>query len=222
MSDKALNNAELELTQRIQMHFPRGISSEVLARWNGCPKEVITARLAEVFENEPVPDQVRLERPLLIPVGTATVVATTTSFVARDRFVVNTKKNAPVKISYLGDNFNDWFLGKEEQPFGGSTLNHRKLSRSSVDGPIIAELGGEAKAETTLTELFSLMEAQKNSESGPLLMDGYANIFYIREAKGVLRTVGAFWDGGGWSVCAFPVGDPDEWRGARQVFSRNS
>ena len=59
----------------------------------------------------------------------------------------------------------------------------------SVDGPILAELGGEAKAETTLTEVYSLMEAQKNGENGPLLTNGYANIFYVRDVNGALRAV---------------------------------
>ncbi len=59
MGDKALNSAELELTQKIQIHFPRGISSEVLARWNGCPKEIITARLEEIFGKEPETTQPR-------------------------------------------------------------------------------------------------------------------------------------------------------------------
>jgi hypothetical protein len=131
---------------------------------------------------------------LLIPVGTTTVPGTTTLFVARDRFVLNTKKGAPVKISYLRDNFKSWFLRKEEQPSGGSTLKYGKLSRYSADGPILNELGGEAEAETTLTELFSLMQAQKDGGNGPLLTNGYANIFYIKDTSGVLRAVNAYWN----------------------------
>ena len=80
-----------------------------------------------------------------------TVAATTTLFVARDRFVVNTGKKAPVKISYLGDNFKDWFLRKEEQAFEGSTLKYGKLSRSSVDGPILKELGGWSGGTNNVT-----------------------------------------------------------------------
>lgn len=163
-----------------------------------------------------------LKPPLLIPVGTATVAATMIQFVARDHFVMNTKKNVPVKISYLRDNFTTWFLGKEEQPFAGSTLRFGKLSRRSVDGPIIAELGGEEKAETTLTEFHALLQAQKDGENGPLLTNGYANIFYVRDVNGVLRAVGAGWDGGGWHVVARPVTDPYGWGYGSRVFSRNS
>lgn len=64
MDDKALNNAELELTQKIQMHFPRGvISGETLRKWNGCPIEVLSARLTETFSQFPVEAQVSAPAP---------------------------------------------------------------------------------------------------------------------------------------------------------------
>ena len=55
MSDKALSRAELELTQRIQMHFPRGvISPQTLGYWNSCPTKVLTARLEKSFSAMPL------------------------------------------------------------------------------------------------------------------------------------------------------------------------
>lgn len=36
---------------------------------------------------------------------------------AKDRFVIDTSSNAKAKISFLGDNFKAWFLGKVEEPF---------------------------------------------------------------------------------------------------------
>src|SRR3989344_8812300 len=47
---------------------------------------------------------------LLEFVGTVVIPATTIKFVAKDKFVINTKRNAPVKISYVGGNFTEWFL----------------------------------------------------------------------------------------------------------------
>ena len=151
-------------------------------------------------------------------------IPATQRFVAKDKFVVNTKRNAPVKISYLGDNFTAWFLngeGKIEDPISEQTLRYHKLRQSSVDGSIIAELGGEAKAETTLSEMFSLMEKQKNGEDGCLLNNGYANIFYIKDQAFVLRTVYAYWNDGGWNVYARPVDYPISWNPCLYVFSRN-
>lgn len=169
-------------------------------------------------EPEPVPSILEL-------VSTVVVSATTSKFVAKDKFVVNTKRNAPVKISAVWDNFTTWFLsgnGKTEDPITEQTLRYHKLRRSSVDGPIINELGGEEKSETTLTEMFSLMEKQKNGEDGVLLTNGYANIFYIRDQNGVLRAVHVYWHVVGWRVYAHVVTYPDAWYGGARVFSRNS
>lgn len=159
---------------------------------------------------------------LLELLGIVSVPASAKKFVAKKKFVINTGDDASVKISYLGDNFKNEFLGKTEKPFAGSELRQQKLMESSVDGPIIAEIGGEAKAETTLTEIFALMEKQGKGQAGALLNNGWWNIFYVRNAKGVLRAVYVGWGGGGWGVYAGSVEGPIRWYAGRQVFSRNS
>jgi hypothetical protein len=162
---------------------------------------------------------------LLELVSTIVVNATTGKLVAKEKFVRDTGHKAKVKISYLGDNFTAWFLsgkGKTEAPISEQTLRYHKLRKASVDTPIIAELGGEAKAETTLSEMFSLMETQGKGEDGVLLNNGYANIFYIKDQNGVLRTVIVLRRDDGWRVGANSVEDPFRWGDGCQVFSRNS
>lgn len=159
---------------------------------------------------------------LLTLVATASVAATTAPFVAAEKFVINTKADAKAKISFLGSNFKTHFLGKVEQPFSGGELKIHKLLKNSKDKPIIDELGGEAKAETFLSEIFSLIETQGNGQEGVLLTNGYANIFYIRDMNGVLWAVRCHWDGDGWHCGAFSILRPDEWPAAYQVISRNS
>lgn len=117
----------------------------------------------KVFGLEPL--TLKLE-PLLELLGTVTIPATTGKFVAKDRLKVNTGKNAPVKISWLGENLKAWFLNKEEELISETMLRYHELRKPSVDGPIIAELGDEAKVETTLAEMFALMERQRNGKSG--------------------------------------------------------
>jgi hypothetical protein len=203
-------------SEQMQSLIESGALSDVFeANFNSFDREAHRKVLGLKPLNPPAP-------PLLIALGTSTVFSTVTPFVARKHFVQNTDKKAPVKISFVSDYFKECFYGKTEDVFGGSTLNYGKLSRSSVDGPIIAELGGEAKSVTTLTEIYSLMEVQPNGESGPLLTNGYANIFYVRDVKGVLRAVGVCWSGGGWYVGAGGVARPSAWDDGRQVFSRNS
>ncbi|MDP1625454.1 MAG: hypothetical protein Q8L64_06935 [bacterium] len=175
-------------------------------------------QVTQVAEPKPTPSILEL-------VSTIVVNATTGKLVAKEKFVRDTGRKAKVKISYLGDNFTSWFLngdGKTEDSISEQTLRYHKLRQSSVDGPIIAELGGAEKSETTLSEMFSLMEKQGKGEDGVLLNNGYANIFYIKDDAGVLRAVRVRWRGGGWLVCASSVEGPRRWDDGDQVFSRNS
>jgi hypothetical protein len=159
------------------------------------------------------------------------VPATTEQFVVKEKFVVNIEDDVQVKISSLWDNFTVWFLsgdGKIEDPKSDTKLYYRKLLKMAHNVPfkkgdraIISEFGGKVKVETTLTEMFFLMEKQKNCEDGFLLNNGWANIFYIRDQKGVLRAVSVRWRGGGWDVDAYFVGGQYEWDDGDQVFSRN-
>ena len=160
-------------------------------------------------------------KKLLEPIGTVTILATKKKFVAKKKFIIDTSDKAKIKISYLGDNFKKWFLDKAEEPIKETKLRYDRLTECSVDEPIITELGGEEKAETTLTEVFSLMEKQPNGKDGDLLNNGYANIFYVRDADGVLRAVNVNWNDGGWNVNANTVENPNRWNVGNVVFSRN-
>ncbi|MEI7451759.1 MAG: hypothetical protein WCK37_00990 [Candidatus Falkowbacteria bacterium] len=115
-------------------------------------------------------------------------------FIAKERFVVDTSETARIKISYLGRNFIDWFGEKIEDSFPGSSIVGRKLIESSLDTQIINELGGERFAETTLMEINTAMWRQANGEFGELSTKGEHNVFYVRDVKGILRTVSVYWD----------------------------
>lgn len=159
---------------------------------------------------------------LLNFVGTVTIPATTVNFVALDKFVINTEREAPVKIYCSGDNFKKRFLNKTEEHIRETILRYYDLNEKSRDIPIINELGGEDVAETTLTPLFTLIERQGNGENGVLLTNGYANIFYVRDDEGVLWAVGADWHAYGWYVDASSIGNPNDWDAGNRVFSCNS
>jgi hypothetical protein len=121
----------------------------------------------------------RRKPQLLELIGTVDIPAATTPFVVRQKFVVNPKEGAPVRISFLGSDFREWFLGKTEEPateatLRYATLRYAKLVKSSVDGPILAEL--DDKAETTLSQIYALMERQPYGEEGVLLTNGRVNI----------------------------------------------
>jgi len=137
--------------------------------------------------------------------GTVAIPAMTEPFVAKDKF---RKGSEIVKFHGFYGNFWDDFLfgfSKIEELRSERVLRYGNLTKSSFRGSIIKELGGEAKAETTLFELYDLFTRQGNGEEGDLLTDGYANIFYVRNISGVLCAVFVFWRDGGWRVRNYSV-----------------
>ena len=223
-----------EFVAAIVQSLPRDMDSTTAQGWISNRKA-----LAKVLQQALVPSPEM--QSFLNHTGTIQVQPVT-RFVARDFFKVNTKKNASVKISYVWENFTTWFLDKVEElpstndtglsdcPYRtsgengkeGVTLRYQTLTRSSVDGQIIAALGGDIKAETTLAQIADCLKQQANGKNGALFTNGYANIFYVRDVSGVLRTVHVRWDGVGWSVNADSVEHPDEWSAGYQVFSCDS
>lgn len=157
---------------------------------------------------------------LLESVGIVVAPATTSNLLVCDH-IANLKKSKGARIS-TGSNFESWFFGKKMKPASESELHCYKLRQNSVDDPIIAELGGKKKAESTIEDFFSLIEAQLDGRVGTLAVDGCANIFYIRDAKGVLRAVRCYWLGSDWLLHAYGIDSPLAWDAGDQVFSRNS
>lgn len=164
-----------------------------------------------------VPAEIVAKKLLEQRLGTVPIPATTTPFVVADHFRLIMDGGI---CSFLGSNFESWFLPKVEEPAGSVVLRYHELRRNSLDGPIIADLGGEKVVVTPLAHIFALMKRQdKKGRKGPLLTTGAANIFYALDAKGVLRALVVFWSDGGWFVSAYSVGYPRGWDGGGQVFS---
>lgn len=154
---------------------------------------------------------------LLSSLGTVVMVSVMEQFVAREKFVVG---GSSVEISWLGDHFRHWFLGKSEDPVPRTKLRYSKLTRFATTGSILTELGDEA--ETALAQIWALMERQANGEEGILLTNGQLNVFYVRDIDGELRAVFVNWVRAGWGVSIDLVTGLD-WCGiGSRVFSRSS
>ena len=127
-----------------------------------------------------------------------------------------------MKIAFLWDNFSKHFLPKTEEGVLAGEIKVHKLLQSSLDAPIMTELGDPTSYSTTLADMWAMLEKQPNGEEGALLVNGYANIFYIHDIEGNLWAVCALWyaDGGGWNVEADSVEDPGRWDDGGQVLSR--
>jgi hypothetical protein len=232
MSDKTLSNTELELTQKIQMHFPRGvISAEVLKQWNGCKAEIITACLTEVFSKGP---KIIKFEPLLELLGTISLSAIAGKFIVKERFAVNTSDDAEVKIFGRSKDFDLYFLDVIEESIAESTLRGQRLRKGSVDGPIIGELGGSEKAGIFLSQIWGFMKEKQTKGETDGWFVGYKEdevrfpedepFAYINKKgqRSVLRAVGFGWYGDGWRLYAGRVSDPGEWSGGSRVLSSNS
>jgi hypothetical protein len=151
---------------------------------------------------------------------TTVSVGSSEKFVAAEHFT--NSSSAGIKF-WLGDNFKTNFFGKIEENVPAAELNIHTLTKASLHASIRAELGAEHE-ETKLTHLYELLKKQPKGESAALLTNGIANIFYIRDTKGELWAVHAYWDVGNrdWYVYASSVAHPSEWHAGHQVVSRKS
>ena len=136
---------------------------------------------------------------------------------------VSERATADLFIGYLckiGENF----LDKIEKDIPASRLRAYALKKESFDNLIFADLGGEESAETTFFEMIALMKAQGRGQKGILLINDYPNIFYIRDAKGVLWAVYCRWysNYGYWRVNAGSISSSYSGNAGGQVFRRDS
>ena len=141
----------------------------------------------------------------------------TGKFIVNDHF---TKDSKEVKFYGFGSNFQENFLSKVEDPQKETILRISNLKKNLLgDAPIIAQLGNTV--ETALANVWELLKKQSKGELGKLRINGHANIFYVRDAKGVLRAVYVHWSRNGWDVSVNSVEDPLEWGEDERVFSRH-
>lgn len=160
-------------------------------------------------------------KKLLERLSTTIAVPAIAAFVAGEHFVIDTSSSAKVKVSSLGENFKANFLQKVENgEIAVEYLAINRLLENAYDPAIITALGGEAKVEISLGQFFAAFAKQPNGEAGVLLTNGYANVGYVRDIKGVLWAVRGSWDDDGWDFGACPLDDPHSWLDGNQFFSR--
>ena len=162
---------------------------------------------------------IAMDGPLLTLGATVRLKGSNAPFVASEHFVfcMDDKK---VMVSYIEGGFPKWLMPKTEQPVGATTLRCYELQRDAPDDDIFAALGGEQHCESTLTEVFMLMQEQNHGQEGVLATNGFGNHFYIRDTAGVLRMVGVHWCDGGWFVEGDRIRGEAWWPVKDRVFVR--
>lgn len=228
MSDKTFTKAELEVTQKMQVHFPWGAyAPEVLRKLNGCKVAEFRARQKKMFDEW-------IAEYILLPLYTTHLPAIIGDFIVEERFAEDISDDVEVKISGRGRNFIKWFGNVIEKPIGESELNVQQLQKNSVDRPIIGEIGGSEKAGIFLQQIWSLMrELQAKGETDGCFVGYKEDIvrfpadepFVYKNKEGVrsvLRAVDFDWGGGGWYLNASLVSLPDGWGSGIRILSGNS
>jgi hypothetical protein len=139
-------------------------------------------------------------------------------FVAGKYFKENISPAAEVRISWLGATFMRRFAVKVEDNTDDVTLQTYTLSRASTGAQIVVEFGDHH--ETKLADLWCLLKLQANGEDGALQTSAVPNIFFVRDATGVLGAVDALWAGAGWEIGASPVEGHRQWPSGSRVIAR--
>jgi len=135
---------------------------------------------------------------------------------AREHFFDRPGFNSPYLVD---EDFRQWFFEKVEFAQFACAYAFFKMITDGVDEAIIASLGGESLAETTLAGISFLTGQQRTGEGGVLLTNGHANVFYVRDQFGVLRAIAASWSGLHWDLNANALDSSHPWRSARRVFT---
>ena len=141
-----------------------------------------------------------MAEPLFVAGKTIDVQASPGNFVVKDRFALNMERRDRLLIAYFAGHFSQWFDGKVEGPVAASTLRYYELQRDAGDTSILDSLGGEAAVETTMTEVYALMDRQRSGQGGILAINGFGNIFYVRDQANALRVVYVHWCDDAWGV----------------------
>lgn len=135
------------------------------------------------------------------------------------------EKNGSAKLLF-SDNFKSWVLPcipNAIHAFEGKLLK-TELTRAMYDQEILGELGNPAPL--TVAEFAAIARAliskQPNGESGMLLSNGNANIFYVKLGDGCVVAVYVHWHAvlRGWRFHAHDLG-VGNWRAGHCVFSRS-
>ena len=124
-----------------------------------------------------------------------------------------------VRIAGLGENFKAQFGKMVEENTPATELVVNRLERYA-DAINIAGAVPREKRPTTIGQIYGLVLAQKDGGDGPLLTNGWANLFLAYGEDGNLWLVYVYLLSDGWDFYAYPLGDSRRWFDGDQVFFR--
>lgn len=140
-------------------------------------------------------------------------------FIARDHFIIGDKPSGELKIAFLSQDFRNLFVPKVEGPFMGKNLCGYKIVSNAIVASKLSNFNNPQSIVITLREAFIMLRRQWDGGEGDLLVDGRANIFYIRDINSEVRPVFAFWTVQGWVFYTIAIIYPIAWYVGHRIFS---
>jgi|GEM_PF-2685756 len=227
MSNKDLTSAELEVTQKIQMHFPRGLSAKTLGLINGCPVNELTEALRAMIENIGTKCQKVMSK--FKSIVASFTVATVDKIKVSDCFTD--------KIWVYRDGDWDRWLTKltPATPAGKPAVYELTENGPTVKGMAQFVLGTTeydiaklAKALVANGKTFSPKQVDdlvirfvKGEKAIGLNDNSYANLFFVHDDDGNVFVAGVGLGSGGWCVGVYRLDSDSGWNAGRRFFTRN-
>jgi len=193
-------------------------SVEELATILGALEEVLGSDVAGQFRRGEIEISVREALGLLAP--SAPIMIGPLSNVFSSEFF--SEDNPDVKL-YIQDKFKERILAvaKKVSKKPAVSLVSRDLTKPMSDSEICAEIpSNHLFSIDDLWMVAELISRQSNGESGALLLNGFANLFYFQVGASII-VVHVSCGGSGWSVSDWDLDEYGQWYDGDRVFSRN-
>ncbi len=174
-------------------------------------------------KENPWPEVQKTVSGLLELVATVTVPAMPAFDVATHFRVMTEEERETAEVSIGWMNYQARALvetwAEAEPEILETTLRIHELRRKSKNDQIVVELGEQAT--TTWAQMYEMMSRQDRGQGGKLLVNGWMNIFYIPDTKGMVWTVLCNRDPDchAWHIYAYPLHYPNVWYAGNGVVS---
>lgn len=131
------------------------------------------------------------------------IPASTTNFITKDKFKVDTRQKTKVKIARLEKSFINCFLEKIEAPAPEAIIYRRRLKKDESLVTVVGEIMSAKEEYLSLREIYLLMAAQGNGQDGELLNGSRLNIFFTVDCNQHIQALVLDWFGDGWRIYQF-------------------
>ncbi len=153
---------------------------------------------------------------------TAIIIAASNSvFSPSEHFIANLcDDNVKVRIMYVNTSFSDNFLNFNEGPERRHSIRKYSTGERLYYVDIIGEFGN-SYIESSLFDIWTLLSLQPRGQEGDLSISK-DNIFFAKDAKGVMWAILVKWSVSGWYIGAFSLDRGDIVEKGSLVFIRRN